>query len=89
MKRTFILFALSLFVLLTLINTNKGNYLDTVSYKIVPEFPSEAFLGQYYTCRFRVNGMSKPIFRFYNLPSFFSASPSGIIQGIPDKTGTF
>jgi len=33
--------------------------------------------------------MQNPIFKFYNLPKFFKASPKGVIQGIPDKIGTY
>lgn len=54
-----------------------------------PAIPPVAFVGQYYTCDFRVTGLTNPQYTFMNLPRFFKSSRSGRIEGIPSEKGTF
>jgi len=43
----------------------------------------------YYTCDFRVQGLTNPTYIFSNLPYFFKASPGGRIEGTPATKGTY
>lgn len=59
------------------------------NYQISPPLPPTAFVGQYYTCQFRVLGMDFPTFEFRGLPSCFTGSKAGMIEGVPDQIGSF
>ena len=58
-------------------------------YILSPNLPPTAFIGQYYTCNFRVSGLTAPRFTFVDLPDCFTHSHSGAIEGIPDVSGSF
>lgn len=58
-------------------------------YQLSPSFPPTAFVGQYYTCTFRIGGLSSPIFVFEGLPQYLIASGEGKIEGIPGAVGSF
>lgn len=61
----------------------------TPGYILSPALPPTAFIGEYYTCDFRVAGLVNPTFTFKNLPRFFKSLPSGRIEGTPTEKGTF
>jgi hypothetical protein len=73
-----------LLIALTSQASSKGN-----QYSLSPDLPPTAFIGQYYTCNFRVGGLSTPSFTFSNLPSCFTASSSGTVEGIPTESGSY
>jgi hypothetical protein len=64
-------------------------YSTSSNYQLSPSLPPNAFVGQYYTCDFRVQGLTNPTYQFSNLPSFLQASSSGRIEGTPTLKGTF
>lgn len=78
--------ALTLFLLLLTLSTQGGN---RNQYSLSPNLPPTAFIGQYYTCNFRVGGLANPSFSFKNLPSCFTASSSGTVEGIPNESGSY
>ncbi len=75
-----------LLLLITVAFQHSDNYNQ---YEISPALPPTAFIGQYYTVNFRVGGLSTPDFTFDNLPSCFTGSSTGTIEGIPDSIGSF
>lgn len=77
---------LLLFTLLALLSTPARS---NNRYELSPNLPPTAFIGQYYTCNFRVSGLTAPTFSFVNLPSCFTSTSSGSVEGIPDSTGSF
>lgn len=56
---------------------------NSQQYTLSPALPPTAFLGQYYTCDFRVAGLTNPKYTFDDLPYFFKASSSGRLEGTP------
>lgn len=62
---------------------------NTPDYFLSPPLPPTAFVGQYYTVRFRVIGVDNPLFKIEGLPKCFKASPDGVIEGNPDKVGSY
>lgn len=58
-------------------------------YSLTPLAPPSAFLGQYYTLRFRVTGLDSPTFTFTGLPGCFISTGNGTIEGTPNATGSF
>lgn len=58
-------------------------------YTLSPALPPTAFIGQYYTCNFRVSGLSTPSFSFIDLPDCFTPSSSGALEGIPSQSGSY
>ena len=74
-------------LLLTLAITQKSNTYSM--YSLTPVIPPIAFVGQYYTCAFRVNGLNYPSFTFENLPEHFTASSTGTIEGVPSAIGSY
>jgi hypothetical protein len=57
--------------------------------ELSPLLPPAAFVGHYYSCAFRVGGLTKPRFSFSRLPPPLVASRNGIIQGIPSASGAY
>lgn len=76
-------------LLLFLIVAAHQNNDSSNQYEITPIIPPTAFIGQYYTVNFRVNGLAKPNISFDNLPDCFSALNTGTIEGTPDTIGSF
>lgn len=74
-------------LLLTLTLSQKDNTYSM--YSLTPVIPPIAFVGQYYTCAFRVNGLNYPSFTFENLPDHFTASTTGAIEGVPSAIGSY
>lgn len=77
--------ALLLFLIVAAHQNHNGYNL----YEITPIIPPTAFVGQYYTVNFRVNGFAKPDISFLNLPDCFTALNTGTIEGIPDTVGSY
>jgi hypothetical protein len=75
-------------VLLFIVITQQ-TYFPYNLYPLSPAFPPTAFEGHYYTCTFRVSGLTNPSFTFDNLPNYFVWSSSGTIEGIPSGIGSF
>ncbi len=74
-------------LLLMIVSTSSSK--NTQIYSISPSIPPKAFVGEYYTCDFRVQGLYNPTYKFTNLPSFFKASYNGRIEGTPTRKGTY
>jgi hypothetical protein len=74
-------------LLLTIAITQRSSTYS--KYSLTPVIPPIAFVGQYYTCAFRVNGLNYPTFTFENLPQHFTASATGTIEGVPSATGSY
>ena len=62
---------------------------DSGDYFLSPPLPSTAFVGQYYTIQFRVIGVDNPLFKFDGLPKCFKGSPDGVLEGNPNKAGSY
>jgi hypothetical protein len=58
-------------------------------YSLSPPLPPTAFVDQYYSCAFRVGGLSKPRFSFSRLPPPLVGSKSGIVWGVPSASGAY
>ena len=54
-----------------------------------PIIPPTAFLGQYYTCQFRVLGMDFPRYEFHGLPPNMTGNRYGRVVGTPEKIGSY
>ena len=54
-----------------------------------PIIPPTAFVGQYYTCQFRVLGMDFPIYKFHGLPPNMTGNHYGRVIGTPGKIGSY
>jgi hypothetical protein len=78
-----IVFLLLLLGLAVAADWTEGEYL------LNPSIPPVAFLGQYYTCDFRVAGLSGTTYTFEKLPQFFRGSSSGRVEGTPDAKGSY
>lgn len=65
------------------------SYADQPQYQVIPPLPPTAFLGQTYSCQFRIPGLVFPTFRFDGLPSGLLGSLSGLVKGRPAATGSF
>lgn len=76
-------------LLLLLLVSAHQNHQSYNQYEISPIIPPTAFVGQYYTVNFRVNGLAKPDISFDNLPDCFTALNTGTIEGIPDTVGSY
>ena len=76
-------------LLLFLLVAARQSHDDYNQYEITPVIPPTAFVGQYYTVNFRVNGLAKPTISFLNLPDCFTALNTGTIEGIPDTAGSY
>jgi hypothetical protein len=61
----------------------------TQQYSVSPTLPPTAFVDQYYTCAFRVGGLSKPRFSFSQLPPPLVGSRNGIVYGVPSASGAY
>jgi hypothetical protein len=59
------------------------------SYQLSPTLPPTAFVDQYYTCTFRVGGLTKPKFTFNHLPPPLTGSRNGNIEGVPAVSGSY
>ena len=79
----------SLTLLLFLLVAASQNHNGPNQYEITPIIPPTAFVGQYYTVNFRVNGLAKPDISFDNLPDCFTALSTGTIEGVPDTVGSY
>lgn len=78
------------FIVLVLIAlTTKQINSNQSFYQLSPPLPPTAFFGQFYTCQFRVSGLSFPAFRFEGLPQGIKGDPSGVVKGIPQQQGSF
>jgi hypothetical protein len=77
-------------ILLILISLN-FQQIDTnqLLFQLSPPIPPTSFLGQFYTCQFRIIGLDYPSFQIDGLPSGFSSSPSGLVKGTPAQIGSF
>lgn len=78
--------ALIFLLLLSLSTQTRDNYNQ---YDILPNLPPTAYIGQYYTVKFRVSGLTTPIFTFKSLPSCFTTTDDGTLEGTPNKVGSF
>lgn len=81
--------AARLTLLLLLLATASQSRNGINQYEITPIIPPTAFVGQYYTVNFRVNGLAKPDISFDNLPDCFTALNTGTIEGTPDTAGSY
>lgn len=59
------------------------------AYQLSPDIPPTAFVDQYYTCTFRVGGLTRPRFSFNHLPPPLKGSRNGNIEGIPSASGSY
>ena len=75
-----------LFLLLLAVSYNRRVFSNFALY---PAIPPIAFIDQYYTCDFRVTGLSHPVYTFEGLPKFLKGSETGRLEGKPDKAGTY
>ena len=62
---------------------------DRYDFSLSPTIPPPAFLGQYYTCDFRVAGLKNPVYTFERLPRFLKGSSIGRLEGTPNERGNY